>query len=134
MYNSERLAENIRSELKKRKLSQKELLEQCELGVNTITKLSNGTDILVKNLVKIADVLNCSTDYLLGRKSVLSTDLHNITNEDMALLGKIHSLPEDSLDEIMLLINHKYKQQQRKKKDASSNSEIKNNESYNMLA
>ena len=134
MYSSEKLAENIRFELKKRKLSQKELLEQSGLGVNTITKLSNGTDILVKNLVKIADVLNCSTDFLLGRESTLSANTHNLTSEDIDLLEKIHSLPEASLDEIMLLINHKYAQNQKKKKGSSSNSEKTNNESYDMLA
>lgn len=60
MYNSKQLAENIRFELEKKNISQKDFLEKCELGVNTIRKLSTGTDIVVKSLVKIADSLNLS--------------------------------------------------------------------------
>lgn len=46
------------------------MLAECELGKNTVTKMSNGTDILTKNFAKIADYLDCSVDYLLGRTDV----------------------------------------------------------------
>jgi DNA-binding Xre family transcriptional regulator len=43
------------------------MLLNCELGKNTVAKMSNGTDILTQNFAKIADYLDCSVDYLLGR-------------------------------------------------------------------
>lgn len=52
-------------------------MESCELGVNTVTKMANGTDIFSQNLTKIADYLNVSVDYLLGR-----------TDEPQAVGGK----------------------------------------------
>lgn len=120
MYHSEKLAENIRAELKKKRISQKELLETCELGVNTIAKLSNGTDIMVKNLVKIADALNCSIDFLLDRETDLSPKSNTITNSDIDFLHKLHSLAIDSQDEIVHMTNYKYEQLQKKRKETSS--------------
>ena len=35
--------------------------------MNTVNKISRGTDILTLNFAKIADYLDCSVDYLLGR-------------------------------------------------------------------
>mgnify|MGYP003571248543 FL=1 len=43
------------------------MLSDCKLGINTISKMSSGTDILTQNFAKIADYLDCSVDYLLGR-------------------------------------------------------------------
>lgn len=44
-----------------------EVLSACGLGKNTVSKISNGADILTLNFAKIADELDCSVDYLLGR-------------------------------------------------------------------
>jgi DNA-binding Xre family transcriptional regulator len=70
MYNSQIIAENIKDMAKKKKLTMGNLLSSCGLGVNTIYKMSKGTDILVQNFAKIADTLECSIDYLLGRTEV----------------------------------------------------------------
>lgn len=44
-----------------------EILASCGLGKNTVAKINNGTDMLTLNFAKIADQLDCSVDYLLGR-------------------------------------------------------------------
>ena len=67
MQNTQIIAERIKERAKQNDISVKKLLEICELGPNTVQKLSKGTDLVSQNLVKIADYLNCSTDYLLGR-------------------------------------------------------------------
>ncbi len=67
MYNSQEIANRIKQTAKKREIPLGELLGECELGKNTISKMGNGTDILTLNFAKIADCLDCSIDYLLGR-------------------------------------------------------------------
>lgn len=67
MYDSQKIANRIKSRAKDKGMSLGDLLSACELGVNTISKMSKGTDILTHNFAKIADVLDCSVDYLLGR-------------------------------------------------------------------
>lgn len=65
--NTQIIAERIKIQSKIQGITVKKLLENCELGVNTVTKMANGTDIFSQNLTKIADYLNVSVDYLLGR-------------------------------------------------------------------
>lgn len=67
MQNTQIIAERIKERTKQNDISVKKLLEICELGPNTVQKLSKGTDLVSQNLVKMADYLDCSTDYLLGR-------------------------------------------------------------------
>ena len=66
-YISNDIANRIKERAKQQGISISILLSDCELGKNTIVKMSNGTDILTQNFAKIADRLDCSVDYLLGR-------------------------------------------------------------------
>ena len=67
LYDSSIIANNIKTQAKAKGITIKELLTKCQLGINTVSKLALGTDIYSKNLAKIADCLDCSVDYLLGR-------------------------------------------------------------------
>lgn len=67
MYNSQEIAHRIKLQAKCQGKSLGEVLTTCGLGKNTVSKISNGTDILTLNFAKIADYLDCSVDYLLGR-------------------------------------------------------------------
>ena len=67
MYNQQCIADRIKARSKQQGKSLKEVLDSCELGINTVSKISNVTGILTLNFAKIADCLDCSVDYLLGR-------------------------------------------------------------------
>lgn len=67
MENTQIIAERIKIQAKDKGISVKKLLEKCGLGVNTVNKMANGTDIVSQNLLKIAEELECSVDYLCGR-------------------------------------------------------------------
>lgn len=70
MYNSQKIAERIKLRAKQQNISVNQLLANCKLGKNTVVKIANGTDILTLNFAKIADYLDCSVDYLLGRTDI----------------------------------------------------------------
>lgn len=67
MYNSQNVAKRIKERAKHQGKPIGEMLSECELGINTVSKMAKGTDILTQNFAKIADYLDCSVDYLLGR-------------------------------------------------------------------
>ncbi len=67
MYNSQKIAERIRNRANEQNIGLGKMLKDCGLGINTISKIDNGSDILTKNFARIADYLDCSVDYLLGR-------------------------------------------------------------------
>ena len=52
-------------------LTQKELAEQAGISANTIARLERGgvQDLRGNAIVRLADALGVSTDYLLGRKA-----------------------------------------------------------------
>nr|DAE65446.1 MAG TPA: repressor protein [Caudoviricetes sp.] len=67
MYNSHDLAISIKARAAVKKISLKQMLIDCNLGSNTMSALYHGKSIAFDSLAKIADYLNCSVDYLLGR-------------------------------------------------------------------
>lgn len=76
MYSAQEIAFVIKQTAKSKNLTIKQLLENCELSINTISELSKGKQISYISFSKIADYLDCSVDYLLGR-----TDNPNISTE-----------------------------------------------------
>ena len=67
MYNLTDIANKIKSVAKARGIAIKDLLLECDLGINAISELSKGKQLSSISLAKIADHLKVSVDYLLGR-------------------------------------------------------------------
>lgn len=67
MYDSANIAENIKTVSKQKEKALKDLLIKCNLGKNTISHMYHGRMIAADSLAIIADELNVSVDYLLGR-------------------------------------------------------------------
>lgn len=68
MYNAQETAKRIKNKAKENNVLIKNMLEECDLSKNAISSmLSRGSWLQANNLAKIADYLNCSVDYLLGR-------------------------------------------------------------------
>lgn len=67
MYNSLNLAESIKAKAKANNITLQTMLNDLELGSNTISNLRHGRMIAADSLARIADYLDCSVDYLLGR-------------------------------------------------------------------
>ena len=73
MYISSDVASRIKDEAKRRGITVKQLLEDAELGKNMMTMMRSSMP-KADNLAKIADVLGCSVDYLLGRDDAPAPD------------------------------------------------------------
>lgn len=66
MYNSQDVAQSIKKMSKDKNITIKKLLEDVGLGFNTMSNMKTSMP-KADNLAKIADYLDCSVDYLLGR-------------------------------------------------------------------
>lgn len=67
MYITQSIANRIKSTARNKKISMKQLLSDCELNINAISEFSKGKQLSCISLARIADYLECSVDYLLGR-------------------------------------------------------------------
>lgn len=66
MYNSANVAERIKTLSKSKGIPIKKLLGDVGLGFNTMANMKTSMP-KSDNLARIADYLDCSVDYLLGR-------------------------------------------------------------------
>lgn len=67
VYYSDNIAKRIKALAKDKKIALINLFEECGMGKNTMANIKNGSIPKIENLSKIADYLECSIDYLLGR-------------------------------------------------------------------
>ena len=92
MYISSDVANKIKQIAKIKKVTVKKVLEDCELNKDTISSMSyRGSWIKTDTIAKIADYLDCSVDYLLGRTS--NPDAHRGEELDKEIEKK-RSLPD----------------------------------------
>lgn len=97
--------------------------QKIGLSSGVLTKWKSGTSFPNGTiLIDIAKYFNCSIDYLVGLTNQKEPYNREISSIDLDILEKIHSLPEDSQDEIIHMINYKYEQLQKKRKEPSSSS------------
>ena len=66
LYKSPDVANRIKSCAKIKNVALKTILEECGLGSNTFSHMLHGKEIY-SSLARIADYLDVSVDYLLGR-------------------------------------------------------------------
>lgn len=83
MYNNQEIAFKIKQSAKDKKITIKQLLEECNLNVNYISQFANGRDMTGMNLYKIADYLGVSVDYLLGRTDTPTGYSSGVNNVQM---------------------------------------------------
>lgn len=67
MYVTQEIANRIKKQLKNQHKTSKDMLSTLNMGINTISELAKGKQMSCISLAHIADYLNCSVDYLLGR-------------------------------------------------------------------
>lgn len=67
IYYTPDIVDRIKLMAKDKKISLKVMLTDCNLGINALSQFAKGNAMSSLNLAKIADYLDCSVDYLLGR-------------------------------------------------------------------
>ncbi|MCD8238446.1 MAG: helix-turn-helix transcriptional regulator [Clostridiales bacterium] len=81
MYNSHDLAIAIKETAKQKNVIIKTMLQECGLGTNTMSSLYHGKSLAFDSLARIADYLECSVDYLLGRVDTSELNADVVLNE-----------------------------------------------------
>lgn len=67
MYSAEALSNRIKALARERGVMLKDILSACDLNINSLSQMSDKKGLSSFSLAKIADYLDCSVDYLLGR-------------------------------------------------------------------
>ena len=67
MYTAQTTKDKIKQLCKAKGVSMENMLAECSLGVNAIRQINDTKGMASFSLARIADYLDCSVDYLLGR-------------------------------------------------------------------
>ena len=67
MYTAQTTKDRIKLACKAKGTSMEAVLAVCGLGINAIRQISDTKGMASFSLARIADYLDCSVDYLLGR-------------------------------------------------------------------
>ena len=89
MYDTQEIATRIKFCAKNQKIAIKKLLTDCNININAISEFSKGKQMSCINLARIADYLNCSVDYLLGRKVDSETSIPENLQELLAVASRL---------------------------------------------
>lgn len=83
MYNSQEVANVIKLRAKAKKIAIGTMLSDCGLSKNTLSSMQSGGYLpRAETLIKIADYLNCSVDYLLGRTNIPDVNAEKSNNNE----------------------------------------------------
>jgi len=96
MYTAQNLVNNIKYIAKKKNILIRDILKDCGLSVNAINTISDKKGLSSFSLAKIADYLDCSVDYLLGR-----TDTPQVVNLPEPLISTLLSEYGKNSDEFI---------------------------------
>ena len=89
MYISSAVAERIKERAKEKNVTVKRILTEVGLGVNTMSNMKTSMPS-ADSLARIADYLDCSVDYLLGR----TVSGETLSEEERELIKALRSHPE----------------------------------------
>lgn len=100
MYSAQETKNRIKKLCKASNLNEEKLLTDCQLGVNAIRQINDKKGMSSYSLARIADRLDCSVDYLLGRTNFSdATDI----KKPPALVEMLNRLSPEDYNRIQLL-------------------------------
>ncbi len=96
MYTAQDLVQNIKNQAKQKNILIRDMLVDCDLNINTLSQISNKKGLASFSLARIADYLDCSVDYLLGRTDERTGTYHAnnvsssfVQNDGAVTLGSV---------------------------------------------
>ena len=98
-YNSAEIAQIIKATAKERHISAKQMLDEIGLAKGTLDNFKTSMP-KADNLAKIADYLDVSVDFLLGRKK------NNASEDDLrsVIIEKVRALTDEQAQKLLVLL------------------------------
>ncbi len=104
MYKAQTVVERVQFLIKEQGLTQKDVLKNCDISENALNQMTDKKGISSFSLAKIADYLNCSVDYLLGRskdKFNLKSPSSELTENEQEIVRIFKDLTETQQGKII---------------------------------
>ena len=83
MYDAQKIAKRIKERSRQQGIKLGDLLSSLGMGINTVSHMAKGQELSYLAFAQIADKLDCSVDYLLGRTD--DPVLHQLDSSSSAI-------------------------------------------------
>lgn len=102
--------QRIKDLAKKKNILIKTMLNDCGLSINTLSQISDKKGVSSFSLAKMADYLDCSVDYLLGRTDEpKSESMIELEPDELPVIAKYRAIGEINKKFIDDLLDECYK-------------------------
>lgn len=105
MYNSQQVAKVIKDTARIKGVTLKAMLSDIGQNINLINQLASGQNVSYVTFARIADYLDCSVDYLLGRQTNISVSnvysTSSVNSVGSANITTVQEAPENSENDEM---------------------------------
>lgn len=105
MYDSQQIAKTIKDTAKSKGVTLKVMLKEMNQDINLISHLAKGRQVSYLTFSRIADYLDCSVDYLLGRQTNISVSnvysTSSVNSVGSANITTVQEAPENSENDEM---------------------------------
>lgn len=100
MNNSQEVVKIIKETAKAKGIAVGKMLDACELSKNALSSMQSGYLPRTENLCKIADYLDVSVDFLLGRQK------NNASEDDLrsVIIEKVRALTDEQAQKLLVLL------------------------------
>lgn len=98
MYKTTETVMRIKETARKKGIKISDIMSECDLSINTLSSMNTrGSWVQANSLAKIADCLDVSVDYLLGRTDIQEVD--HVDSMTQILIKHFNKLsPQDKID------------------------------------
>ena len=91
---------------KNKKIKQKELASLLGFSTNLVCEWEKGrSNPNIETLIKLADIFNCTVDYLIGRENengAIIVDSENFTQEELQLIENFRAMDKTQKNAILV--------------------------------
>ena len=102
MYDPPKIAERIKITARSKHIRVGDLFATVGLSKNTLHNMNNNSMLSTDSLAYIADYLDCSVDYLLGRTEFVNLKPEGISQEEMRLIALYRQLNQEAQETLMI--------------------------------
>lgn len=103
MYNSQELTKRIKGVAKEKNILIRDMLLDCELSINTVSQISDKKGLSSFSLARIADYLDVSVDYLLGRTDIKKEkplSYQELSDDEKIEANRLLSLTDEEMKQL----------------------------------
>lgn len=128
------IGQRIKERRKELKITQTQIQQETSISSGNLSCIENGKYLpSAVALLELSKILDCSIDWMLTGKSLISKNSSTLDNEEAELLNGFRELSEDDREELLCLLHLKLRKTHKARETSAKSSGLTDTEKGNMV-